>query len=809
MHLDGTTIWSVLAAPGGVLWYGCDADLCRMQNGKTTHLRATLNLPEESWLHLLLARDGQLWIRGSMHLGAVSADGNGFQAHELPGRSNALPYSALAEDADGRVVASQGPSFGIWENGQWRMVTAMNGLTRYDIAEMFEDREGSLWIGIVGHGLMRWVGENQWEGYTAANGLSDDVVWATMRDREGRLWIGTESGLDLLAPGSDAPKPWQAPGIQTARADSFAESADDSIWMGSAAGNLVRIDPHNLSATQWKLPEVFRLLSDGDRVWIATDDGLYMVDTVGGDHSPHLVVDAGIANPHQRFNDLRLDRNPSRSLASGTQLWAAADSGLYRLDDSGWHAIDPGLAGVVPDEIAPDANGNLWAAGPFPGILRLRIAGDRVVESEHVIRPHLLSDQVVSLLVDSRGWLWVGQDAGISVYDGKVWRSFTQDDGLIWNDADSNGLSEDPDGSMWIATSGGLSHFKQPDANPAGPPPAPVFSQITFGTVPIGNGAEVTWSPSPLAVAISVLSFRDASHMRIRYRLLGVESEWVETEEPNLRYPRLEPGAYTLQAVAVDEMGGAMSPQAEISFVIAPQWWQSEPLRLALVLLVALGVVLAWRWSVHLLMRQKQHLEHAVERRTEDLEREKGELLRAREQMRHYAEHDDLTDLWNHRIIVERLRQEVDRSQREGSPLSVILVDLDHFKNVNDTYGHPAGDLALQEVSAVLQRSVRSYDWVGRYGGEEFLLILPGSSFAGARLRAENMRIAVQEAYIHDGERVIPITASFGVAAGFPSQYEVLIHAADNALYRAKDNGRNCIVATEIEPTENAGHENE
>jgi diguanylate cyclase (GGDEF)-like protein len=296
--------------------------------------------------------------------------------------------------------------------------------------------------------------------------------------------------------------------------------------------------------------------------------------------------------------------------------------------------------------------------------------------------------------------------------------------------------------------------------------------------------------------------------MRIRYRLLGVESEWVETDETNLRYPRLDPGAYTLQAVAVDEMGGAESPQAEISFVIAPRWWQSEPLRLALVLLVALGVVLAWRWSVHLLMRQKQHLERAVELRTEDLEREKGELLRAREQMRHYAEHDDLTGLWNHRIIVERLRHEVDRSQREGSPLSVILVDLDHFKNVNDTYGHPAGDLALQEISAVLQRSVRSYDWVGRYGGEEFLLILPGSSFAGARLRAENMRIAVQEAIIHDGERVIPITASFGVAAGFPSQYEVLIHAADNALYRAKDSGRNCVIATELEPVENAGQEN-
>jgi diguanylate cyclase (GGDEF)-like protein len=166
--------------------------------------------------------------------------------------------------------------------------------------------------------------------------------------------------------------------------------------------------------------------------------------------------------------------------------------------------------------------------------------------------------------------------------------------------------------------------------------------------------------------------------------------------------------------------------------------------------------------------------------------------------MRHYAEHDDLTGLWNHRIIVERLRQEVDRSLREGTPLCVILVDLDHFKNVNDTYGHPAGDLVLREIGAILQRAVRSYDWVGRYGGEEFLLILPGSGFSGARLRAEQLRLAVQSAYIHDGERDIPVTASFGVASGFPANYEVLIHAADVALYRAKDNGRNCAIAVEI-----------
>jgi diguanylate cyclase (GGDEF)-like protein len=367
---------------------------------------------------------------------------------------------------------------------------------------------------------------------------------------------------------------------------------------------------------------------------------------------------------------------------------------------------------------------------------------------------------------------------------------------------------------MWIGTSGGLSHLLTPQAAPAGPPPAPVFSQITYGNETVSGEAHIPWSESSLVVAMSTLSYRNASHMRIRYRLLGVESKWLETSERTVRYAHLDPGAYRFQAFDVDETavavsttdGGAsleaVSPVEEISFVITPRWWQSGPLRLALILGTALCVVLAWRWSVHLLVRQKRHLEEAVQLRTEDLEREKGEMLRAREQMRHFAEHDDLTGLWNHRIVIERLRQEVDRSRREKTPLSVILVDLDHFKRVNDTHGHPAGDLVLKEVAAIFQAAVRSYDWVGRYGGEEFLLIFPGSGFTGARQRAEQLRLAVQAAHIHDGHTAIPVTASFGVASGFPANYEVLIHSADAALYRAKDNGRNCVMATELHPEE-------
>jgi len=227
--------------------------------------------------------------------------------------------------------------------------------------------------------------------------------------------------------------------------------------------------------------------------------------------------------------------------------------------------------------------------------------------------------------------------------------------------------------------------------------------------------------------------------------------------------------------------------------------WATVGLVVAFLLLLAVA-----RWRVHLLAVRTRQGELAIRRRIEELEREIAELLSAREQMRHFAEHDDLTGLWNRRVIVERLRQEVDRSRREGTPLSLIMADLDHFKNVNDTFGHPAGDLVLKEIAAIFQRSVRTYDWVGRYGGEEFLLILPGSGFAHARARTEQFRKAVEKARIFDGERAIQVTASFGVASGFPYDHEALLQVVDGALYQAKDNGRNCVIAKEIEPLANA-----
>jgi diguanylate cyclase (GGDEF)-like protein len=188
------------------------------------------------------------------------------------------------------------------------------------------------------------------------------------------------------------------------------------------------------------------------------------------------------------------------------------------------------------------------------------------------------------------------------------------------------------------------------------------------------------------------------------------------------------------------------------------------------------------------------------QRRQDKLEQERKDLLRESERIRHHAERDGLTGLWNHRIIVERLHHELERSRREGLPLSVILIDVDHFKLINDTFGHPAGDLVLRELSAIFTSSLHSRDWGGRYGGEEFLLVLPDCGIEDALIRAEGLRLAVQSANIRDGNTLLSVTASFGVASDFTSNYEseAVIRVVDTALYQAKNSGRNRVTAAQV-----------
>jgi len=171
-------------------------------------------------------------------------------------------------------------------------------------------------------------------------------------------------------------------------------------------------------------------------------------------------------------------------------------------------------------------------------------------------------------------------------------------------------------------------------------------------------------------------------------------------------------------------------------------------------------------------------------------------LVEARESMRFQATHDLLTSLWNRGVIMELIAREVVRTRREGSCTAVMMCDIDHFKSVNDRFGHAAGDEVLREVARRLQLSVRSYDMVGRYGGEEFLVALNRCDPGSAISRAENLRSVINGRPMQAGGQRVTVSISIGLALSTDfgdCAVDEILHEADMALYAAKAGGRNCV----------------
>jgi len=170
------------------------------------------------------------------------------------------------------------------------------------------------------------------------------------------------------------------------------------------------------------------------------------------------------------------------------------------------------------------------------------------------------------------------------------------------------------------------------------------------------------------------------------------------------------------------------------------------------------------------------------------------ELTDTREMLRDLAARDPLTKLWNHNSILDMLAAEIHRAERQQTSVGVVLIDLDHFKQTNDTHGHLMGDRVLRDVAEAMSGTIRPYDAVGRFGGEEFLVVLPGCDEINATSHAERLRLAIQRLIVKSGRAEVRCTASLGVTVVGPESWidaEAAIQAADAAMYAAKRAGRN------------------
>ena len=619
-ELAGKSIRGI-ALNGSQLWFGCGRRLCVEDGGHVSTFGPSEGLPDDAWDAIGFTPDGSVWVRSPSRLYRKSLGATRL-VREKPDIPSSSFWGALAVGRDGAVIVPTDKGLAINRNGAWSVIDDQRGLRNGMAGAVLEDREGSLWIGLIGGGVVRWLGYGEWEGWTKAQGLPSDLIWSVRRDRKGALWVGTSSGLARLD-GRGPPRTWtRKDGLGGDNVRSLAETSDGAIWAVVKPGSVVRVDPGTGGIRRFGADDgltcgtshrdfVDRL----DRLWIATSCGVFLNDR------------PSLSGHFRRIDQPALLERGAWAFAEDQQgtMWITSPEGLWRFSkgltskgltsESQWrhYRKADGLVSDNPYIPSIAADNTLWLHHRLDaGIEKVEFSGDRIVRSTPVLPAEASSVEVTAFHgFDAAGRLWRGSAKGVSVLSGGSWRYFTTEDGLIWNDTDGEAFWADPDGGIWIGTSGGLAHYRSPDGGSSGPRDAD----------PVITGLAIDRKSRVVRAEFSSLSYKSEQLVAFVYRLDG--GPWTDTRDRVLSIAGLAPGPHRLEVESRVRNGPVATKVAAADFEIEPRWWERWWLRAAALLLAAAAVWGVALWRNRLLMQRNLQLECAVRQRTAELEVEK------------------------------------------------------------------------------------------------------------------------------------------------------------------------------------------
>lgn len=706
---------SVFVDGSGSVWYGCGFSLCLLNQGEANDIGTEQGLPRERWDAILGDLDGNLWVRSEQSLQIRLSGARRFQPRPGLARSTNT-YPTLALDPLGRLLVPTDNGLARQSAQGWDMVDSADGLTTNDISAVMQDREGSVWLGLLGSGLARWLGYNEWQSWSEREGLTRESVWSITRDKRGRLWVGTQFGLNY-AENIDNHLVWRSvpvPGVNMVR--TLAPAPDGSLWIGGDPGGLIQLSAASGGTRR------FSLGSDSDsnrvrdvhvdrqgRVWVATRRGLFRSFSSSPIAFQQMFPAGG--KPNEGFLSIAEDGKG--------QIWICGDLGLVSWSKETWrrYTKNDGLKADMVSQVALDADGSAWIGyrDAF-GITHLTPSAGSQPKVDHVtVSNGLRSEKSLFLGFDNRGWLWVGTDRGVDVFHGKGWRHYGRSDGLIWDDTNSNAFMADADGSIWIGTSKGLSRFMQQAAPQSAVPPPVVFTSVKFGDqfLDPGNDLTIPYPDGTLQVRFAALTFVQNSNVVFRYRMAGVESRWLETAQRELNYPQLGPGLYTLEVAAKNGQGVWSAEPARLRFQITTPWFLTWWFRAAIVIVALILSRRIWLRRARRMEAERQRLETAVTQRTRELSQEKQRVLEEKSR----AEQENL--------VVQRQKGEIERLLTEARQASKFKSEF--LANMSHEIRTPMnGILGMTDMvlATPLTPEQREYLETARFSADSLLNIL-------------------------------------------------------------------------------------
>jgi diguanylate cyclase (GGDEF)-like protein len=797
--------------PSVQIWIGCRKGLCswtepetaggvRPPPGKIVEWGEKQGLASLQWESVLLDHAGTLWARGKDRVSVLPRHAARFVDRSVPGTGGISVGGdgPLIEDREGRVLGPLADGIARWDGGQWRTIGKANGLPLSgNVVRMVLDAVGDPWIATRGDGLFDWVGYEDWEGWNDTAALASADVWTIVPSSD-RVYLGTDKGPAWVdqrtgnAGSLNSLRPWTFGPLYT-----MGANQDGTLWGGTKSASVLVTDPKTGKTTQVATLPALITRSIGDHaghVFFTTNQGIYTREAGNTMSVPQLEKGAvPLLGPMHQVN--------AACESPDGAVWFMTTNRLLRLQNGHWTVPEihgeHWPKGVLLD-LACAADGSVWITGEQTGTWRIKPGMDGWYSWQLKLPAELQAETPVAIAADRRGWIWLGTDAGVVVWNGQEWRQLTQESGLIWNDVNQGAMTVAADGSMWIGTSDGIAHLLHPERAFVAVPLNVEVTSIRRGeeTYTVATGIELPWSQLPLTFQLSSPAMRNRSQLAFEYRMGGSQSDWIESQNGVAVFSGLSPGKYRFSA-RVRNLGlNSISSTINIEVKILPPWWKTWWFLTFCGLAIFIVVVGADRLRERELLERSRELEFQVKKRTVELEDRVTEVRVAEEQIKKLAFYDPLTLLPNRRLLAERLTQILDAGTKSNVMGALLFIDIDNFKTLNDTLGHATGDLLLREVAMRLSASVREGDLVARLGGDEFVVILaelsqhPETAAAKARMVAEKILDVICRTYRING-RECHCTSSIGITVigEHPDTNDDVLQRADIAMYQAKQNG--------------------